>query len=1402
MRLSIEGVYKNACVTPQHAPLKKVLAETAEILPAGMKDESRRKRYRSMSSMLIVTVSFLSFINPAFCQQGQCDAPTRTSHRQVYRVGVLATRGLNAAFEEFNTTFHDYLTATAGARFDPPIRFEMNLLDILLTNVQEFDFIYTNPFIFSCAESEIGAQSLVSQVTRHEIQTTGIFDSTQYGLTKYGGVIFTRANSSFETINEIRGEIVACTSIWGLGSGQMQFRVLHEAGLSSINDPRQTVFTFNEEEVVKGVLRGDFDVGFVRTGMLERMNATEIKIIEPRNDLSTDGVVFPSQSSTQLYPEWNVAALTHVPSAVALEVTQAMLAIGDHAAMGFNIFACYAEFGCEGSDKQGDKCKKECETAAPLKRCDTTVNLALTAHKAMTRGRFAGFRPSLSYMELRNLQAETQFIEKNQDTGIRHCVRSFTCPDGYYKRSEEEIENGCALASLTCGEGFQCLCSPCEKRFGVDAFPLGSAESCCPKLAVCGATEQRKQLIFHAVDNKRRAGLDLIVKIFDGIDSREIQAHLVDRRGNESSLSNATYEFTVESNHVGVLLLEIFADGEYTEESPLRVEILGRDCATDLLEANFEGQCVCNANFVDFGGKCVSYDYLLSAILLPVLTLFVIGVFMYIKYVQKQADSIWSVKLSDLVFDDPAEIIGRGTFGLVLLAEYRGTQVAVKRVIPPCARKEHRSKRKSKSVDEDSHSPDASLAAEPEAADLQKFKNEGSEDASSGSVSIPDLADFVDEKGSNGHLDLSARSQDDLPVINTHNKMQRSRSMGHYSTSGPVVAGSSGMEAMRMPRRHSLDCAIGGSRPLAVFNTNVDKEPNGKTKRRKSVEGAMRTAFDIEDEDDPVCDITYVSLADTRSVGSACWTELTSIFTARKSDNWWSRRREYSRLKADFVIEMRHLSKLRHPCITTVMGAVVCLKEEPMLVMEYMDNGSLQDILHNETMILEGELVLPILRDITCGVRFLHSACPPIIHGDLKAQNVLVDSKFRAKVSDFGLTLKKGVGATGTPFWMAPELLRGESDNTAASDVYSFGIILYEVYSRKDPYTGEDMKAVIEQVADPIVNKRPPVPPACPPVVASLMSDCLSADPAERPTFERLDLRLKSLDVWNVEPGKVRFSRQSKKVLPNTDLLDEVFPEHVATALRQGRKIEPESRDCVTIFFSDIVGFTTIASILSPMKVSDMLDRLYLIFDMLSLNHDVFKVETIGDAYMAATNLVKDQDDHVKRIAEFAIDTVRAANETMIDVDDPSKGFVKIRVGFHSGPVVANVVGSRSPRYSLFGDSVNTAARMESTSQKNRIQCSDRSASMLMMNHPEIRLASRGLIKVKGKGEIHTFWVNEDESQNFSSGFSTFRLSRDTSSKSFSNIFSSVQQLKEASTKSYSSSLSTLHNQKDESSLK
>ena len=134
--------------------------------------------------------------------------------------------------------------------------------------------------------------------------------------------------------------------------------------------------------------------------------------------------------------------------------------------------------------------------------------------------------------------------------------------------------------------------------------------------------------------------------------------------------------------------------------------------------------------------------------------------------------------------------------------------------------------------------------------------------------------------------------------------------------------------------------------------------------------------------------------------------------------------------------------------------------------------------------------------------------------------------------------------------------------------------------------------------------------------MASILNECVHAEPDLRPAFGEIDDRLKRFDVDAVEPGFNIISKQISKISnakKNEQLLLEVFPRHIADALREGRKIEPEHHENVTVFLSDIVGYTKISSRLSAIKVSDMLDRLYSKFDDLSRKHNVFKIETIGD---------------------------------------------------------------------------------------------------------------------------------------------------------------------------------------------
>ncbi|KAJ8368392.1 hypothetical protein SKAU_G00084200 [Synaphobranchus kaupii] len=201
-------------------------------------------------------------------------------------------------------------------------------------------------------------------------------------------------------------------------------------------------------------------------------------------------------------------------------------------------------------------------------------------------------------------------------------------------------------------------------------------------------------------------------------------------------------------------------------------------------------------------------------------------------------------------------------------------------------------------------------------------------------------------------------------------------------------------------------------------------------------------------------------------------------------------------------------------------------------------------------------------------------------------------------------------------------------------------------------------------------------------------------------------------------------------------LLYAMLPKHVANQLKEGKRVEAgEFKEC-TILFSDVVTFTNICSECEPIQIVFMLNSMYMKFDRLTTVHNVYKVETIGDAYMVVGGVPIPVSSHAERVANFALGMIIAARE----VTNPITGQpIQIRVGVHSGPVLAGVVGEKMPRYCLFGDTVNTASRMESHGLPNKIHLSPSVSQAL--NDKGFRLQVRGEIEVKGKGKMHTYFL-------------------------------------------------------------
>ncbi|KAM8716359.1 hypothetical protein ACLKA7_003266 [Drosophila subpalustris] len=204
-------------------------------------------------------------------------------------------------------------------------------------------------------------------------------------------------------------------------------------------------------------------------------------------------------------------------------------------------------------------------------------------------------------------------------------------------------------------------------------------------------------------------------------------------------------------------------------------------------------------------------------------------------------------------------------------------------------------------------------------------------------------------------------------------------------------------------------------------------------------------------------------------------------------------------------------------------------------------------------------------------------------------------------------------------------------------------------------------------------------------------------------------------------------------------LLYQMLPKTVAELLKSGDPVKAECFDCVTILFSDIVGFTELCTTSTPFEVVEMLNDLYTCCDSIISNYDVYKVETIGDAYMVVSGLpLKNGNRHAGEIASLALHLLETVRNLKIR-HKPTE-MMQFRIGLHSGPCAAGVVGQKMPRYCLFGDTVNTASRMESTGEAMKIHISE-VTNQLLQDVGGYICVERGLTSIKGKGDMRTYWL-------------------------------------------------------------
>lgn len=366
----------------------------------------------------------------------------------------------------------------------------------------------------------------------------------------------------------------------------------------------------------------------------------------------------------------------------------------------------------------------------------------------------------------------------------------------------------------------------------------------------------------------------------------------------------------------------------------------------------------------------------------------------------------------------------------------------------------------------------------------------------------------------------------------------------------------------------------------------------------------------------------------------------------------------------------------------------------------------------------------------------------------------------------------------------APEIIREFistkhiPQGSPASDMYGLGMVLYQILFKLEPFYERNLppSKILQKIAlanedDQII--RPTFPnqqqiaaneEAYNLQLLSALEACWLELPEMRPNIKRIkaivNSNLKSTGSGSLVDQMMKMMEDYTTnleilVKERTQLLEEaqqqadrllknMLPSTIADDLKAGRAVPPQLYLNATVLFSDIRGFTRMASNSTPLQVVNFLNDLFSGFDSIIAKHDAYKVETIGDAYMIVSGVPRENGNaHVQHIADIAL-KMRSFVANFKVAHRPEE-IMMVRIGFHSGSVAAGVVGIAAPRYCLFGDTVNMASRMESSGVSNKIQISESSCNLLRCFYHQFIVVERGKVDVKGKGECTTFFLEGKE---------------------------------------------------------
>lgn len=228
--------------------------------------------------------------------------------------------------------------------------------------------------------------------------------------------------------------------------------------------------------------------------------------------------------------------------------------------------------------------------------------------------------------------------------------------------------------------------------------------------------------------------------------------------------------------------------------------------------------------------------------------------------------------------------------------------------------------------------------------------------------------------------------------------------------------------------------------------------------------------------------------------------------------------------------------------------------------------------------------------------------------------------------------------------------------------------------------------------------------------------------------------------------SRLRFTRKAKAIIEkekdrSENLLLNILPEEIARELKEKGHADAREFEMVSILFTDFKGFTEQSAKLSASDLVNEINHCFEAFDGIMEKYGIEKIKTIGDAYMAAGGLPVPTNDSIKNTVLAALDMQAFISQRKASMETENKPAFEMRAGIHTGPIVAGIVGVKKFQYDIWGDTVNTASRMESSGEVGKVNISE-TTYQLLKDDPQFSFESRGKVAAKGKGEIEMYFVS------------------------------------------------------------